>query len=112
LVGFLEKEEVKTNKDGKGKDLDNIFIDKFWRSIKQDYIDIKVPSDGPEHCQRPKEYMDCYKNDSAISVLIIKRRQTDTIRQHKAVTLKHPSFYFTSTHIYKISIKNLSAKNY
>jgi putative transposase len=32
--------------DGKGRALDNIFIERFWRTIKFDKINIVVPKDG------------------------------------------------------------------
>ena len=44
--------------DGKGRAIDNIFIERFWRSLKYDYVYIKVPSDGLELYQGLKEYID------------------------------------------------------
>jgi len=34
--------------DGKGRATDNIFIERFWRTIKWDYVYICPPSDGIE----------------------------------------------------------------
>jgi len=48
--------------DGKGRAIDNIFIERFWRSVKYDYVYIKVPSDGLELYQGMKEYMAYYNN--------------------------------------------------
>ena len=61
-IEFLEKEEIKISMDGKGRAIDNIFIERFWRSVKYDYVYIKVPSDGLELYQGLKEYMDYYNN--------------------------------------------------
>ena len=61
-IELLEKEEIKISMDGKGRAIDNIFIERFWRSVKYDYVYIKVPSDGLELYQGLKEYMDYYNN--------------------------------------------------
>jgi len=37
-IEFLEKEEIKISMDGKGRAIDNIFIERFWRSVKYDYV--------------------------------------------------------------------------
>jgi len=37
-VEYLEKEKIKISMDGKGRATDNIFIERFWRTIKQDYV--------------------------------------------------------------------------
>jgi putative transposase len=47
-IEYLEKEEIKISMDGKGRAIDNIFIERLWRSVKYDYVYIKVPSDGLE----------------------------------------------------------------
>jgi len=62
-IEYLEKEDIKISMDGKGRCIDNIFIERFWRSVKYDYVYIKVPSDGLELYQGLKEYMDYYNNE-------------------------------------------------
>jgi putative transposase len=62
-IEFLEKEEIKISMDGKGRAIDNIFIERFWRSVKYDYVYIKVPSDGLELYHGLKEYMYYYNNE-------------------------------------------------
>ncbi|MGB4291540.1 MAG: IS3 family transposase [Bacteroidales bacterium] len=61
-IELLEKEEIKISMDGKGRAIDNIFIERFWRSVKWDYVYIKVPADGLELYQGLKDYMDYYNN--------------------------------------------------
>jgi len=61
-IELLEKEEIKISMDGKGRAIDNIFIERFWRSVKYDYVFIKVPSDGIELYKGLKDYMDYYNN--------------------------------------------------
>ena len=38
FIGVLTKREIKISMDGKGRALDNIFIERFWRSLKQEKI--------------------------------------------------------------------------
>ena len=37
-TGYLESEEIKISMDGKGRAIDNIFIERFWRSLKYEYV--------------------------------------------------------------------------
>jgi len=41
--------------DGKGRAIDNIFIERFWRSVTYDHVYLKIPSDGLELYQGVKE---------------------------------------------------------
>jgi putative transposase len=61
-IDLLDKEEIKISMDGKGRAIDNIFIERFWRSVKWDYVYIKVPADGLELYNGLKDYMDYYNN--------------------------------------------------
>jgi putative transposase len=61
-IEYLEKEDIKISMDGKGRAIDNIFIERLWRSVKYDYVYIKVPADGLELYQGLKEYFDYYNN--------------------------------------------------
>ena len=61
-IEYLEKEEIKISMDGKGRAIDNIFIERLWRSVKYDYVYIKVPADGLELYQGLNEYFDYYNN--------------------------------------------------
>ena len=54
FIGELEKATVKISMDGKGRCLDNIFIERFWRSLKyediymKDYSNVKSLREGVE----------------------------------------------------------------
>ena len=37
-IKFLNENEIKISMDGKGRALDNIFIERFWRTLKYEYI--------------------------------------------------------------------------
>jgi putative transposase len=61
-IEYLEKEEIKISMDGKGRAINNIFIERLWRSVKYDYVYIRVPADGLELYQGLNEYFDYYNN--------------------------------------------------
>jgi len=61
-IEHLEKHEIKISMDGKGRAIDNIYIERFWRSIKQDYIYIHPASDGLELYKGINQHIDYYNN--------------------------------------------------
>lgn len=61
-IEYLEGEEIKISMDGKGRAIDNIFIERLWRSVKYDYVYIKNPEDGLELYRGLTEYFDYYNN--------------------------------------------------
>jgi putative transposase len=61
-IEYLEKEKIQISMDGKGRATDNIFIERFWRSVKYDHIYIQPANDGLELFRGLQEYMDRYNN--------------------------------------------------
>lgn len=58
----LMQEEIAISMDGKGRALDNVFIERFWRSLKQEKIyrfDLETVREAKAAI---KEYMDFYNN--------------------------------------------------
>ncbi|MEM6845858.1 MAG: integrase core domain-containing protein [Bacteroidota bacterium] len=45
-VEYLREKKIRISMDGKGRALDNIFIERFWRSIKYRYIYLFPHEDG------------------------------------------------------------------
>jgi len=45
---FLDNSEITVSMDGKGRALDNIFIERLWRTVKQDYVYLNPASNGWE----------------------------------------------------------------
>ena len=39
-TNILKKKRIQINMDGKGRCLDNVFIERFWRSIKYEYLNL------------------------------------------------------------------------
>ena len=60
FTGTLIDEEIKISMDGKGRAIDNIFIERFWRSIKQEYVYLNPPNGGYELYNGIEEYMRFY----------------------------------------------------
>jgi len=59
---YLEKQGITISMDGRGRALDNIYIERFWRTIKQEYIYIWPAEDGNTLVRGIKEYMNYYNN--------------------------------------------------
>jgi len=62
-VKHLNEGNIKISMDGKGRAIDNIFIERFWRTLKYDYVYIHPASDGLELYQGVKEYIRYYNHD-------------------------------------------------
>ena len=45
-VEFLRSEGIRISMDGKGRALDNVYIERFWRTIKYQYIHLNPAPDG------------------------------------------------------------------
>ena len=45
---YLRNEEIQVSMDGKGRALDNVWIERFWKSLKYDYIYLNPAEDGLE----------------------------------------------------------------
>jgi putative transposase len=44
----IEEAGVKLSMDGKGRAIDNVFIERLWRSLKYEYLYLNPPADGLE----------------------------------------------------------------
>ena len=63
FTGALNDEKIKISMDGKGRAIDNIFIERFWRSIKQEYVYLNPPNGGYELYNGIEEYMRFYNHE-------------------------------------------------
>ncbi len=46
FINELAKHKIKISMDGKGRALDNVFIERFWRSLKQEKIYLIILNTG------------------------------------------------------------------
>jgi putative transposase len=60
FVGELKKHKIKISMDGKGRALDNIFIERFWRTLKYEEVYIKSYKNMIDCRKNLSEYFDKY----------------------------------------------------
>ncbi len=61
-IEFLQDQEITISMDGRGRCLDNVWIERFWRTIKQEYIYLNPAENGKVLYRGIKKYMDYYNN--------------------------------------------------
>jgi putative transposase len=59
-VDYLKKQDIQISMDGKGRALDNIYIERFWRTIKYQYIYLNPAASGIELFAGIKKWIDKY----------------------------------------------------
>lgn len=57
---YLEKEEIKISMDGKGRATDNVWIERFWKSLKYDYIFLNPCDNGFELFEGVQNHIEYY----------------------------------------------------
>ncbi len=57
---YLEKEEIKISMDGKGRATDNAWIERFWKSLKYDYIFLNPCDNGFELFEGVQNHIEYY----------------------------------------------------
>jgi putative transposase len=60
FTSILLGNDIRISMDGKGRAIDNVFIERLWRSVKQESIYLHAPEDGLELYKQLKEYFDYY----------------------------------------------------
>ncbi len=59
-MAVLERHSIAISMDGKGRALDNVFIERFWRSLKQEKI-YRIDLDTVKEAKEAiKEYIEFY----------------------------------------------------
>ncbi|PRY15762.1 putative transposase [Pontibacter ummariensis] len=61
-VGYLKGERIAISMDGKGRALVNIYIERLWRTLKQDYVYMNPAKDGWELYQEVKSFFEFYNH--------------------------------------------------
>ena len=61
-VSTLNELNIRISMDGKGRAIDNIFIERFWRTIKQRYVYLNPANDGLELYHGIDTFMIKYNN--------------------------------------------------
>lgn len=64
-TSYLNEQDIKISMDGKGRALDNIYIERLWRSVKYDYVYLNPASDGIGLYHGLCKYFDYYNHHKA-----------------------------------------------
>lgn len=59
-IGTLKNNGIKISMDGKGRALDNIYIERLWRTVKRDYVYLNPADDGWELYKGLKYFFEEY----------------------------------------------------
>jgi putative transposase len=65
---FNEDAGIKISMDGKGRALDNVWIERFWKSLKYDYVYLHPAEDGFELYEGIQAHIDYYNNKTHQSI--------------------------------------------
>lgn len=68
-INYLKSNGIKISMDGKGRAIDNIFIERFWRTFKYEYLYLNSPNGGHELYLGIKEYIEYYNHQRPHSSL-------------------------------------------
>lgn len=63
FTGILEGLDIKISMDGRGRALDNIFVERFWRTIKYECVYLSEYQDGGELYRILRDYINFYNNE-------------------------------------------------
>jgi putative transposase len=61
-VKCLETHNIRISMDGKGRAIDNIFIERLWRSVKYEYVYLNVCDDGQQLWKGLADYFGFYNH--------------------------------------------------
>jgi len=78
FIKVLQSNEIQISMDGKGRCLDNIFVERLWRSVKYENVYLKDYETVFEAYHDLKEYFDFYNN----------------VRSHQSLNYKTPAELF------------------
>ncbi len=79
FTGILKSKQIKISMDGKGRALDNVFVERLWRTVKQEEVYLKGYRNVSECREGLSAYFDRYNN----------------LREHQSLDYNYPAeIYF------------------
>lgn len=63
FTGLLLGNEISISMDGKGRAIDNIFVERLWRSVKYEHVYLHSAEDGVELYSGLKNYFEFYNTE-------------------------------------------------
>ncbi len=61
-VNYLMEKEIQISMDGKGRAIDNVMIERLWRSNKYEYLYLRYPGTGEELQKGTADWIDYYNH--------------------------------------------------
>ena len=62
-IDLLHENQIKISMDGRGRALDNIYIERFWRSLKYEKIFLNPANGGLDLYENIREYVTFYNQE-------------------------------------------------
>jgi len=62
FTGLMKKRNIQISMDGKGRAIDNIFIERLWRTIKYEYVYLHAVEDGVQLYDGLNKYFSFYNH--------------------------------------------------
>ncbi len=62
FTNLVLSNHIELGMDGKGRAIDNVFIERLWRSVKYESIYLNPPDSGIDLYQQLKKYFNYYNN--------------------------------------------------
>lgn len=82
FTSILESQNIRISMDSRGRAIDNVFVERLWRTIKYEYVYLHSQSDCKELYEGLKSYIEFYNNQ----------------RPHQSLNYKTPAdVYFETT---------------
>jgi putative transposase len=63
FTGYVLGQEIQVSMDGKGRAIDNVFVERLWRSVKYEHVYLNIAKDGVELYAGLKKYFDFYNTE-------------------------------------------------
>lgn len=83
FTGRLRSAQIRISWDGRGRALDNIFVERLWRSVKYEEVYLKDYQTVSEAISNLKQYFQFYKHE----------------RYHQSLNYKTPIAVYRSNHV-------------
>ena len=91
FIAILNKHNISISMDGKGRALDNVFIERFWRSLKQEKIYLTMLNTVQDAKQAIHDYINYYNQKRIHQSLGYKTPQFIYFANQKASAVKEKS---------------------
>ena len=85
FTSVMKRKDIRISMDGKGRWVDNVFVERLWRSVKYEEVYLKAYDSVAEARQLLGEYFDFYNTERRHQSL--NRQTPDTVYNQTAVRM-------------------------